>query len=102
MREFAAHCKAASSPCSWGSATKHTQLYGKQLMEATGIPNAININYKGTAPLLTDVIGGQLAMRDLLKSPVHQRRQRFERFGVATSPGLQQPGYLGTIRLHSS
>jgi hypothetical protein len=51
---------------------------------------------------MADPFSTHLAMRDLLKFPVHQRHQRFERFGVATSPGLQQPGYLGTIWLHSS
>jgi tripartite-type tricarboxylate transporter receptor subunit TctC len=31
-------------------------------MDAAGIANAVNVNYKGTAPLLTDAIGGHLTM----------------------------------------
>ncbi len=31
-------------------------------MDVAGIPNAINIPYKGTAPMMTDVAGGHIAM----------------------------------------
>jgi tripartite-type tricarboxylate transporter receptor subunit TctC len=62
MRELVEHCKSASSPCTWGSATKHTQLIGKQLMDLAGIRDAINVPYKGTAPLLTDVLGNHVTM----------------------------------------
>jgi tripartite-type tricarboxylate transporter receptor subunit TctC len=62
MQDFVATCKAASKPCSWGTATKYAQLIGKHLMDAAGLPDVINVNYKGGGPMLNDLLGGQITM----------------------------------------
>ncbi|KMM24610.1 hypothetical protein L540_04905 [Bordetella pseudohinzii] len=62
LADYVALCKAGRADCSWGSGSAYAQLIGKQLMDVAGIPNAINIPYKGTAPMMTDVAGGHIAM----------------------------------------
>ncbi len=62
IKEFAAWCKLASAPCSWGSSTQAAQMGGSQLMELAGVSNAVKIPYKGTTPMITDVIGGHVTL----------------------------------------
>lgn len=62
FKDFAAWCVQANPPCSWGSATQSAQLAGRQLMESAGVANSVNVSYKGTTPMITDVIGGHITM----------------------------------------
>ena len=62
VKEFAAWCAKAAPPCSWGSATQSAQLAGTRLMASAGVPNAVNVPYKGTTPMIQDVVGGHIAM----------------------------------------
>lgn len=62
LADYVTLCKSGRTECSWGSGSAYAQLIGKQLMDVAGIPNAINIPYKGTAPMMTDVAGGHIAM----------------------------------------
>jgi tripartite-type tricarboxylate transporter receptor subunit TctC len=62
LADYVTLCKSGRAECSWGSGSAYAQLIGKQLMDVAGIPNAINIPYKGTAPMMTDVAGGHITM----------------------------------------
>lgn len=60
FEEYVAWCK--SNECAWGSGSAYAQLIGKQLMAEVGLSNAVNIPYRGTAPMMTDVLGRHIAM----------------------------------------
>ncbi|MGE4241781.1 tripartite tricarboxylate transporter substrate binding protein [Ramlibacter sp.] len=62
MQDFVAHCKAATTPCSIGTATRYAQLISKQLMDVAGIGNAIGVSYKGGGPMTNDLLGGHVTM----------------------------------------
>jgi tripartite-type tricarboxylate transporter receptor subunit TctC len=60
-REFADYAKANPNKVSWGSSGIGSSLHiGLALLQAaTGIP-VVHVPYKGTAPTLTDIVGGQI------------------------------------------
>lgn len=62
LKEFAAWCQNASSACNWGTATQSGQLSGKQFFDLAGVKSAVHVPYKGTTPMITDVMGGHIAM----------------------------------------
>ncbi len=63
IAEFVAYCKTAKPACSWASATKYGQLIGNQFIDAAGLKGlVINAPYKGTAPMMTDLLGGHITM----------------------------------------
>ena len=62
LKEFTAWCQNASASCNWGSATPSGQLAGNQLLDAGGVKNAVHAPYKGTTPMITDVMGGHITM----------------------------------------
>ena len=60
--ELAAYCNSAPTPCSWGSAQTLSWLSGKRIFSLTGIKADINVPYKGTAAVITDLIGGHITI----------------------------------------
>lgn len=60
FEEYVTWCK--SNECAWGSGSAYAQLIGKQLMAEAGLPDTVNIPYRGTAPMMTDVLGTHIAM----------------------------------------
>lgn len=62
LTEYLAECRTASPPCSFGSSTVYAQLVGKQLMDLGDVKNAINAPYKGTSPMVNDLLGGHIGM----------------------------------------
>lgn len=62
FQEYVQWCKDGKGRCDWGSGSAYAQLIGSQLMDVAGIPDAVSIPYKGTAPMMTDVAGGHIAM----------------------------------------
>jgi len=63
LDEFVQWCKSEETRnCSWGSGSAYAQLIGKQLMDVAGLKSAVNIPYRGTAPMMTDVLGQHIAM----------------------------------------
>ena len=60
--EFATWCKANAKDCSWASATKFGLLIGRQLMGDAGLKDALQVSYKGTAPMITDLVGGHVKL----------------------------------------
>jgi tripartite-type tricarboxylate transporter receptor subunit TctC len=62
VAELVAYCKAAPQPCSAGSGENISKVTAKKFASATGLSNLIIINYRGTAPIVTDMLGGQVTM----------------------------------------
>jgi tripartite-type tricarboxylate transporter receptor subunit TctC len=60
LRDFLAACKAAAKPCSIAGATVSANLVGQQLMDLGGLSDAPSVPYKGTAPMITDLLGGHI------------------------------------------
>ncbi|MBO9356291.1 hypothetical protein GG851_20065 [Bordetella petrii] len=60
--DFLKHCKAAKTPCSFGAATRHGEVMARQIIEKSQLGNAIVANYKGTAPMMADALGGHISM----------------------------------------
>lgn len=60
LKSFLAQCKSAPKPCSFGGATVSANLVGQQLMDLGGIRDAPSVPYKGTAPMMTDLLGGHI------------------------------------------
>ena len=63
MKEFLAHAKANPGKLNYGTPGTGTTLHltTKLLEEATGI-EMVDVNYKGTGPMLNDLFGGQLQL----------------------------------------
>ena len=59
MKEFADWCE--THPCSIASATRLAELISKQVVQTAGL-KAIVVPYKGTAPMLSDLMGGHITM----------------------------------------
>ncbi|HYG43294.1 MAG TPA: tripartite tricarboxylate transporter substrate binding protein, partial [Bordetella sp.] len=53
IKEYVQWCRSQGG-CAWGSGSAYAQLMGRQLMDVAGVPDAINVPYKGTAPMMTD------------------------------------------------
>ncbi len=60
FEEYVTWCK--SNDCAWGSGSAYAQLIGKQLMAEAALPDTVNVPYRGTAPMMTDVLGSHIAM----------------------------------------
>lgn len=102
--QFVQWCKSKKPNCSWGTATSYGQLVGGQLMDMAGLKNATNIPYKGTAPMLTDAIGGHIdmAIPSLSSGLAQAKGGLFRLLAVGSSkpspfapdvPSLQQIGF---------
>ena len=62
IKELVAYCNAQPKPCSWGSGQQLSYLYGKRLFAVSGIKETINVNYKGTGPVINDLAGGHITI----------------------------------------
>ena len=62
LKEFVAYCQKAAKPCSSGSGETLGRLRAQQIAVEAAIPNMVNVNYRGTNPALTDLIGGSIQM----------------------------------------
>jgi tripartite-type tricarboxylate transporter receptor subunit TctC len=62
VKDLVAYCNKAPQPCSWGSGQQLSYLYGKRLFALSGIGETVNVNYKGTGPVVTDLLGGHITI----------------------------------------
>lgn len=60
--EFLAWCKAKPTECSWASSTRYGNLIGRQLLSEGGVTEAIPVSYKGTAPMMNDLVGSHVKL----------------------------------------
>ncbi len=62
LPELREYCARSATPCSWGSAQTLSWLSGKRIFSLTGIKAPINVPYKGTSAVITDLIGGHITI----------------------------------------
>lgn len=72
LKSFVQHCRAATEPCSMGTAEATGRLRAKQIAADMAIPNLISVNYRGTGPIMSDLISGVVSMSQMNLPAVQQ------------------------------
>lgn len=64
LKEFAAYAKAQSAKISYAhpGIGSLPQLIGEQFKSLAGLPDMVQVPYRGAGPAINDLIGGQVAM----------------------------------------
>lgn len=62
VKELVAYCNNSERPCSWGSGQQLSYLYGKRVFALSGIRETVNVNYKGTGPVVNDLLGNHITI----------------------------------------
>ena len=60
FKELVAYCNRAAKACSWGTGQQLSYLYGRRTFAISGIKDSVNVPYKGTGPVVTDLLGGHI------------------------------------------
>ncbi|WP_454724812.1 MULTISPECIES: tripartite tricarboxylate transporter substrate binding protein [Cupriavidus] len=60
LAEFVQYCKSPGRRCSLGSGESLSRISGRQLAEEAGLPNLVVVNYRGTGPIVTDLIANNV------------------------------------------
>lgn len=62
FKELVAYCNKATAPCTWGSGQQLSYLYGRRVFAVSGIKETVNVPYKGTGPVVNDLLGGHITI----------------------------------------
>lgn len=62
LREFVQYCQKAVEPCSAGTGEALGRVRAKLLSAQGPIPNLISVNYRGTNPILADLLAGRVGL----------------------------------------
>ncbi|MES2185969.1 MAG: tripartite tricarboxylate transporter substrate binding protein [Pseudomonadota bacterium] len=62
VKELVDYCNKQPAPCTWGYGQQLSYLYGKRLFAVSGIKDSTPVPYKGTAPVITDLMGGHISI----------------------------------------
>jgi tripartite-type tricarboxylate transporter receptor subunit TctC len=62
VAELIQYCKTAKTPCSAGSGENSSKVRAKWFAAESGLKDLIVVNYKGTAPIVPDLINGTVTM----------------------------------------
>lgn len=60
LREMFEYCRKAAKPCNLGTSTLSAQFMARQMSDVGEMPTAAIVPYKGTAPMITDLLGGHV------------------------------------------
>lgn len=60
LAELVRYCKTAAPPCSLASGESLARISGRQLAAEAGLPNLVVVNYRGTGPIVTDLIANNV------------------------------------------
>ena len=75
FKELVSYCNSAPTPCTWGSGQQLSYLYGKRTFAVSGIKDSVNVPYKGTGPVVNDLLGGHIAVGiTSIAAPLPQHR----------------------------
>ncbi|MDM0066391.1 tripartite tricarboxylate transporter substrate binding protein [Variovorax sp. J31P207] len=75
FKELVSYCNSAPTPCTWGSGQQLSYLYGKRTFAVSGIKDSVNVPYKGTGPVVNDLLGGHIAIGiTSIAAPLPQHR----------------------------
>lgn len=62
LEELAAHCRKPQAQCSAGSGENSSKLRARLFADYYKLQDMPVINYRGTSPIITDLVSGQLTM----------------------------------------
>lgn len=62
VKDLVAYCNKAATPCSWGYGQQLSYLYGRRAFALSGIRKTIGVPYKGTGPVVNDLLGGHITI----------------------------------------
>jgi tripartite-type tricarboxylate transporter receptor subunit TctC len=62
IKDLVAYCNKAAAPCTWGYGQQLSYLYGKRAFALSGIKSTIGVPYKGTGPVINDLLGGHITI----------------------------------------
>lgn len=100
-------CLEPAARCSWGSGEQFSWLAGQSVLDALGVAAVVtNVPYRGTAPVVNDVLGGHLTLGvGAMASPLPHHRSGALRIVVGLSrqrsastpdvPTLEESGVRG-------
>jgi tripartite-type tricarboxylate transporter receptor subunit TctC len=60
FKDLVAYCNRSAKPCTWGTGQQLSYLYGRRTFAISGIKETVNVPYKGTGPVVTDLLGGHI------------------------------------------
>ncbi|MBL8380222.1 MAG: tripartite tricarboxylate transporter substrate binding protein [Burkholderiales bacterium] len=90
MKQFFDYCKTKSgAPCSFGAGETVGSALNRKLAAEARIDNAVQIPYRGTGPLVTDVRGGHVTIgwASVASALQHHKTGGLRIIGVATEAG---------------
>lgn len=89
LSQLFAYCRQAATPCTAGLSDPLARLTVRNLMDFGGVPNAIIVNYRGTAPMMQDLISAQINLGvTTVSGPLPHHRSGLARIiGVGTPTG---------------
>jgi tripartite-type tricarboxylate transporter receptor subunit TctC len=99
FKGFIERCKVSDKPCSFGAATKHGEIMARQIIEKTGLTNAVVVPYKGTAPMMVDALGGHLSlgMPSLSVAMPHLRSGSFRALAAGSKDRIPELPEIPTL-----
>ena len=62
LPELIAYCRTATEPCSVGTSEATGRIRSKEFGAVTGLNSLITVNYRGTGPMVSDLISGIVTM----------------------------------------
>jgi tripartite-type tricarboxylate transporter receptor subunit TctC len=62
LAELIQYCRTNATPCSLGTGESSAKIRAKQFASETGINNLIVVSYRGTGPIVVDLISGVVSM----------------------------------------
>lgn len=99
MKDFLERCKVAPKPCSFGTATLYSQVVGNYLFDLAGVKGAVNARYKGTSPMMTDLLGEHidLAFPSAALGVPQYKSGKIKVFAVGTETRFEQLPEIPTL-----
>src|SRR4029453_12399718 len=96
LKEFIAYARANSGKLSYGHAGVGSiqHLTGELFKSLAGTPEIVQVPYRGTGPLITDIVGGQVQMGTpgVTGQVIEFHRSgKMRVLGVASPAGLNAP-----------
>jgi tripartite-type tricarboxylate transporter receptor subunit TctC len=62
LSELVKYCKASQVPCSAGSGENSSKVRARQFAQDNGLPELTIVNYRGTSPIVNDLVAGNVTM----------------------------------------
>lgn len=96
LAELAAYCRKPGAACSAGSGENSSKLRARLFADAYGLHDLAIVNYKGTSPIISDLVSGNLTMAFTgltAALPLHKSGQ----LRIVATNGDQRAGALPAV-----